>query len=79
MNLQYRETGVKQKISVWLNNSDHTQMKPFHCPSCGYVMFTYYDDLKIMVAGEGPIEAETKPKTIIQCKNNHCKTQVCIY
>ena len=79
MRPQYREVGVKNKIALFLDNSNKTQPKAFHCSSCGYVVFQYYSDQNIMVAGEGPITSTDTPTVTIQCHNNQCKVMYDIY
>ena len=79
MRLGYQTTGIKSTISLFLDNSTKTEMKAFHCVSCGYVVFTYYDEAKVMVAGEGPLEPNSKPVVQTQCKNNQCKMLYDLY
>lgn len=44
--------GEKPKISVFLSNSNPQQKKEFRCTVCGHIVFKYYDDLRIVIAGE---------------------------
>jgi len=77
--LQYKETGEKSTIAIFLDNSRKTQVKALHCVVCGYVAMQYYDDIKMLVPGEGPREPDGKPITTVQCSNNQCKTRYDIY
>lgn len=79
MRLQYREAGVKHKIALWLDNSNKTRPKAFHCTGCGYVIFQYYSDQTIMVAGQGPLTNTDSPTITMQCSNNQCKLMYDIY
>jgi len=51
------------RISVWLDDSDDTELKRFHCIVCGKVVFEYYSSVKIIIPGEHTIK---RPK-VIQC------------
>jgi hypothetical protein len=79
MRLSYRDTGIKNKIALFLDNSNKTEPKAFHCSGCGYVVFQYYSDQTIMVAGEGPRTTTSSPTVTIQCHNNQCKLQYDIF
>ena len=79
MRCQFRETGIKSTVAIFLDNTRRTQVKAFHCTACGYVVFQYYDEQKVMVAGEGPLEPNEKPVVTMQCKNNQCKTKYDVY
>jgi len=79
MRLQYKETGIKSSIAIFLDNSHRTEVKALHCAVCGYVVMQYYDNLKMFVPGEGPMELDSKPMATVQCHNNQCKTLYDIY
>ena len=79
MRLKYQESGVKASVALFLDNSTKTQVKAFHCGSCGYVVFQYYSDPIIMVAGTGPLDKTISPVAIVQCSNNQCKAKYEIY
>lgn len=66
------QTGEQPKISVWLDNNRSTELKKFHCPVCGKVVFEYYNDAKIIMPGE--MEAVGHSPIVIQCHG-----QVSIY
>jgi len=79
MRLSYQETGTKAAVALWLDNTNHTQVKAFHCLGCGYVVFQYYSDTKILVAGDGPVDDTVTPVVRCQCKNSQCKLMYDIY
>lgn len=79
MRLGFKQSGIKSTIAVFLDYSQKTEVKAFHCSVCGYVVLQYYDHLKMFVPGEGPRNPEDKPKVTIQCGNNQCKTKYDIY
>lgn len=53
------------EISVLLDDSDDDIIKKFHCLVCGWVVFEYYNYVKIIVAGK---HLHKSPK-VIQCNN----------
>jgi hypothetical protein len=56
-------------MSVWLDNEKGSELKKFHCPVCGKVVFEYYNDVKILMPGElGDVK---KSPIVVQC---HGKT-----
>lgn len=58
-------SGEQPKISVWLDNNKSDELKKFHCPVCGKVVFEYYNDVKIILPGEmGEVK---KSPIVIQC------------
>ena len=79
------ESGVQPKISVWLDNNRSDELKKFHCPICGKVVFEYYNDVKILMPGD--MQGYGKSPIVIQChgaitiiKNGypitaHCKSK----
>jgi hypothetical protein len=44
--------GKKPTISVFLSNSTPRQKKEFRCTVCGHIVFKYWDDLRIVIAGQ---------------------------
>lgn len=79
MRPSYQETGVKSFISVWLDNTNRTLIKAFYCVGCGKVVFQYYTDALMMIAGDGPVEDTYSPFIVTQCKNGQCKMLYKIY
>lgn len=79
MRLQYREAKVKNKIALFLDNSNKTEPKAFFCTGCGFVAFQYYSDQTIMVAGQGPRTSTDTPTVTVQCGNGSCKLMYDIY
>lgn len=79
MRLSYSETGIKAAVALWLDNSRQTKCKAFHCLGCGYVVFQYYSDTKIVVAGDGPVNDTVTPVVRCQCKTPDCKMMYDIY
>ena len=79
MRLQYREAKVKNKIALFLDNSNITEPKAFRCTGCGYVIFQYYSNQNIIVAGQGPITSTDTPTVTMQCSNGSCKLMYDIY
>lgn len=43
--------GEKPKISVFLSNSSPREKKEFRCTVCGHIVFKYWDDVRIVIAG----------------------------
>lgn len=59
-------SGQKGAISVWLDNSSPNSLKPFRCAVCGKVVFEYYSDIKIIMAGANDTAPRQAP-LVIQC------------
>jgi len=58
-------SGEQPKISIWLDNNRSNELKKFHCPVCGKVVFEYYNDAKIIMPGED--KTIMKSPIVIQC------------
>ncbi len=65
MQVPFILSGEQPKVSIWLDNRRDDQIKQFHCPVCGKVVFEYYNDIKIIMAGE-PGEVKKAP-IVVQC------------
>jgi hypothetical protein len=53
---------MNENISVWLTQSK--QKRIFRCVNCGKIVFEYYGNVRLIVAGEHEVDFPT----IIQCK-----------
>lgn len=79
MRLLYRDGKIKNKIALFLDNSNETKAKAFRCTGCGFVIFQYYSDQNIMVAGQGPVTSTDTPTVTVQCGTGSCKLMYDIY
>jgi len=59
-------SGEQPKISVWLDNNRSDELKKFHCPVCGKVVFEYYNAARIIMPGEMQ-PTQGKSPIVIQC------------
>lgn len=59
-------SGQREAISVWLDNASENALKQFRCTVCGKVVFEYYSDIKIIMAGEHNGVTKKAP-LVIQC------------
>lgn len=59
-------SGEQPKISVWLDNNRSNELKKFHCPVCGKVVFEYYNDARIIMPGEMQ-PTQGKSPIVVQC------------
>ena len=75
----YKVTGERSTVAVFLDNTRKTDSKIFCCNACGRVVFHYFDEQRVLVAGEGPLDPDSKPVVKVQCRNNQCKTVYDIY
>jgi hypothetical protein len=79
MRLAYRDAKVKNRIALFLDNTNEIKPKAFRCTGCGFIAFQYYSDQRMMVAGQGPITETDTPTVTVQCGNGSCKLMYDIY
>jgi len=53
------------EISIWLDDSDESIEKKFHCSVCGKTVFAYYGNIRMIITGK---HTQKRPK-IVQCNN----------
>ena len=75
----YKVTGERSTVALFLDNTRQTESKLFCCTACGRVVLHYFDELRVIVGGEGPLKPDSKPMVRVQCRNNQCKTVYDIY
>ena len=52
-------------ISVWLDERKDSELKKFHCPICGRVVFEYYNSMRLILPGE--MNEVGKSPIVVQC------------
>lgn len=67
-----RKEGDPRFITVLLGNDNIRELKKFHCVNCGYTVFHYYSETRIIVEGEVR-DITTRPIDVV-CGRQGCKT-----
>lgn len=67
-----RKPGDPRFITVILGNDDIRERKHFHCSNCGYTVFHYYSELRIIIEGE--VRDVTSRPVDVVCRRQGCKT-----
>lgn len=67
-----RKPGDPRIVTVLLGNNNPKERKYFHCVDCGYTLFHYYSELRIIIEGEVR-DVATRPIDIV-CSRQKCKT-----
>jgi len=60
-------TDEKPTICVILDDSKPSEIKDFHCPVCGHLVFKYFTALKLIHPGK-PEQGDGRFKTVVQCR-----------
>lgn len=58
----------REEIRVVLRNGNKLVKKRFHCSSCGHYVFSYYDELSIIIDGMSEPQQRQIEITCFRCK-----------
>lgn len=67
-----RNPGDPRFITVFLGNDTLKERKKFHCTNCGFCVFHYYSEVRMIVEGE--VRDITTRPIDVRCGRQHCKT-----